>query len=81
MTSVFIQKFKDPVCGMLVNVTDKTPSTTLEGRRYYFCCPRCKHDFMANSRKYFGGRGRLNRWLEKIARANEKEFGGKPSCH
>lgn len=81
MTSTSTQREKDPVCGMMVQVTDESPFCTLRGKRYYFCCSRCRDDFESNSNKYVGGRGRLNRWLEKVARDNEKEFGGKPCCH
>ena len=76
-----VNRVEDPVCGMRFHVTDKTLFSVREGRRFYFCCARCKSDFEADPRKYSGGRGRVNRWLEKVARANERQFKGKPSCH
>ncbi|MBI2889605.1 MAG: YHS domain-containing protein [Nitrospirae bacterium] len=46
------QKAVDPVCGMEVEVTDKTPSVTLEGRTYYFCSEEDMRKFVESPEKY-----------------------------
>ncbi|MFP5320021.1 MAG: XdhC family protein [Acidimicrobiia bacterium] len=36
----------DPVCGMTVEITDRTPSAERDGRTYWFCCPGCRWRFL-----------------------------------
>ena len=43
---------KDPVCGM--NISSRRHSTTVAGRTYWFCSPKCKHDFELNPKQYVG---------------------------
>ena len=35
-----------------LTVTDKTPSTTYKGQRYYFCSEDCKNEFAKNPANY-----------------------------
>jgi xanthine dehydrogenase accessory factor len=39
----------DPVCGMEVTVTARTPSVDYAGQRHYFCCPGCAATFSTKS--------------------------------
>lgn len=45
----------DPVCGMAVRVTDRTPSFAYEGRTYHFCSDFCRTEFAADPQKYLSG--------------------------
>jgi len=47
----------DPICGMTVAVTDKTPLRDFEGKRYYFCADGCGKAFAEKPGEY----------LEKLA--------------
>jgi P-type Cu+ transporter len=42
----------DPVCGMAVHVTDRTPRSEYQGREYYFCSSRCRETFEAAPARY-----------------------------
>lgn len=44
---------KDPICGM--EVDERTAlSSTVNGKRYYFCSPGCKAKFDADPGRYTG---------------------------
>ncbi|MBI5751865.1 MAG: heavy metal translocating P-type ATPase [Hydrogenophilales bacterium] len=45
----------DPVCGMTVDERAAAGNAVCEGKTYYFCSPRCQHEFEANPAKYTGG--------------------------
>lgn len=75
----------DPVCGMEV-IPGKTKLVTVhEGHSYWFCDRACREAFEANPRKYLNPRpkGWLGRFLERLAKANQEEFGRKGGhcCH
>ncbi|HEX6596957.1 MAG TPA: XdhC family protein [Acidimicrobiales bacterium] len=36
----------DPVCGMTVDVNERTPSAERDGKTYWFCCPGCRWRFL-----------------------------------
>ncbi len=36
----------DPVCGMTVEVNERTPSAERDGTTYWFCCPGCRWRFL-----------------------------------
>ena len=36
----------DPVCGMTVEITERTPSAERDGATYWFCCPGCRWRFL-----------------------------------
>ena len=74
-------KIMDPVCGMMVEI-EKSLSSSHAGKEYFFCDPDCKTNFDRQPEKYMEKKGKFGRWLERVARANEEEFGSKPpKCH
>lgn len=44
--------FKCPVSGEIGIVSEKTPFSDLIGKRYYFCCAKCKNAFDTDSKKF-----------------------------
>jgi YHS domain-containing protein len=67
---------------------DQTELVSLhKGRRYFFCAENCRKSFEANPKKYLEAKhrkkkGRLGRYLERMAKINEKEFGcSRHRCH
>ena len=78
----------DPVCGMKVNVNKTDIMTTYQGQDYYFCAEMCRREFEANPKRYREPRPGTckepktwwGRYLERVAKANEKLFGGRPHC-
>ncbi|MCL5061262.1 MAG: AF1514 family protein [Candidatus Thermoplasmatota archaeon] len=42
----------DPVCGMTVNERAAAGSVVHAGRTWYFCSPRCQHEFEAHPAQY-----------------------------
>lgn len=42
----------DPVCGMRVTVTAKTPQAEAGGTVAYFCCPGCRKAFVTDPERY-----------------------------
>jgi len=39
---------KDPICGMTVN-PGTAPSAERDGKKFYFCCDRCREKFASAS--------------------------------
>ena len=78
----------DPVCGMEV-VPGKTRLVSVyHGRSFWFCAPGCRKDFEEDPEKYLASgtpkpKGWFRRYLDRMARANEKQFGasGAKCCH
>ena len=50
--------FQCPVSGELSTVNEKTLFSDVNGKRYYFCCSKCKTNFDANSKKYIKSFGK-----------------------
>ncbi|MCF8033756.1 MAG: YHS domain-containing protein [Desulfarculaceae bacterium] len=70
-----------PVCHMPVDTQRTELVAQREGRLYFFCAPGCRDKFLAQPccDRPQGWWGRL---LERIAKANDKEFGeGGAHCH
>jgi len=44
----------DPVCGMNVEEKSAAANAVYSGTTYYFCSPKCQHEFEANPAKYAG---------------------------
>lgn len=44
----------DPVCGMNVEEKSAAGNAVHSGTTYYFCSPKCQHEFEANPAKYAG---------------------------
>jgi YHS domain-containing protein len=78
----------DPVCGVKVDVNTTDFMTTYQGHDYYFCAEACRRKFEANPKKYPEPRHAIRkepktwwgRYLERVAKSNEKLFGGRPHC-
>jgi Cu+-exporting ATPase len=80
------RKSRDPVCGMMVGDSVSAFKTGYLGRDYFFCSEGCLSAFAGNPDKYLKTkkeRGRFRRFLDRLARANEEEFGssGPQCCH
>ncbi len=77
----------DPVCGMTVGPARKNLVALYDGRSFWFCADACLNAFETNPRKYLTRKspkrkGWFGRYLERLARANEREFGAGPAkCH
>jgi len=72
----------DPVCGMMIDPGKTDLSATFQGDKYYFCAEGCRRAFENRPEKYLKGKGWLGRYMDRLARANEKTFGcGGPKCH
>jgi len=77
----------DPVCGMSVKPARKNLVALYDGRSYWFCADACLSAFESNPEKYLERKspkrkGFFGRYLERLARANEREFGAGPAkCH
>ena len=42
----------DPVCGMEVVISSAKHVAEVDGTRYYFCCPHCRAQFLADPHAY-----------------------------
>lgn len=77
----------DPVCGMEVLPGKTKLVSVYNGRSFWFCAPVCRKDFEENPQKYLESRppkpkGWFRRYLDRMAKANEKAFGtGGAKCH
>jgi len=78
----------DPVCGMEVEPGKTRLVAVYQGHSYWFCSLKCREAFEMNPRKYLEPKpakhkGWLGRYLERLSKANQKEFGsgGPPRCH
>ena len=78
----------DPVCGMKVAPNKTDLMTTYQGQDYCFCAEACRREFEANPQRYRdpkpanrrGPKTWWGRYLERVAKANEELFGGRPRC-
>ena len=78
----------DPVCGMKVDLHSSEIMTTYEGQDYYFCVETCRREFEAHLERYRetildkskAPKTWWGRYLKRVAKANEKLFGGRPHC-
>ena len=77
----------DPVCGMDVDPRKTKLVSHFKGRSYWFCAEGCRKAFESNPDKYLKEeptkkKGRISRFLQRMAKTNEKEFGcAGPRCH
>ena len=77
----------DPVCGMDVEPGKTTLVSAHRGKRYWFCAEGCRKAFEENPDKYLEPKapkkkGWFGRYLDRMAKNNEKEFGcAGPRCH
>ena len=76
----------DPVCGMSVVPGETKLVSLYNGHSYWFCAEHCREAFEKNPEKYLGRKTAkpkswLGRYLARMAKVNQKEFGsGGPSC-
>lgn len=77
----------DPVCGMDVDPGRTKLISVHKGHSYWFCAEACRRAFEAHPNKYLEPKPAkkkswLGRYLERMAKTNEKEFGcSGPRCH
>lgn len=75
----------DPVCGMYVH-GETALKEEYEGREYNFCAEGCREKFTKDPERYASTdtgekKGWFGRFIERLARANDEEFGPKgPRC-
>jgi len=43
---------KDPICGMMIELTKAAGSSVYQGNTFYFCSPGCKASFDKNPAKH-----------------------------
>ncbi len=71
----------DPVCGMNVAPGENVWTTNHNGKSYWFCARECREAFEKNPGKYLKRKGWFGRFLDRMNRANEEQFGGSgPKC-
>jgi Cu+-exporting ATPase len=82
------KKAVDPVCGMTVDPDRSKLISIHRGYKYYFCAEGCLKSFEADPEKYLKPKpakknGWFGRYLDRMAKINEKEFGkeGPHCCH
>ena len=79
--------FIDPVCGMRVFPSRTKLVSVYEGRSFWFCAESCREAFDQNPARFLEPKppkkkGWARRYLERMSKVNEKEFGCTgPKCH
>lgn len=82
-----LTKTIDPVCGMEVESGRTKLVSVYKGHSYWFCADGCRRAFEADPEKYLKPKpakkkGWFGRYLDRMAKTNEKEFGcAGPRCH
>jgi YHS domain-containing protein len=72
---------RDPVCNMTVDQTKTQFISDHKGQEYYFCSKACKIKFENDPSQYIKQKGVLARFLDWIARGNERSYHGHaPDC-
>ena len=77
----------DPVCGMEVEPGRTKLVALYKGKSYWFCAEGCRKAFETDPGKYLETkpakkRGWFGRYLDRISKISEKEFGcDGPTCH
>jgi YHS domain-containing protein len=81
MTATTDAKSQDLVCGMDVNPSEDAWMTSYAGTDFHFCSESCLDAFKKNPAKYLKPKGFFARFLDRLARTNQLEFGqGGPGC-
>ena len=71
-----------PICMMQVDPQSRPRTLRWEGKEKYFCSESCRDKFLQSRCSCQPEKGRWGRWLDRVARSNEKQFGKKgPCCH
>jgi len=74
----------DPICGMDVREEGARHILHFERETIYFCSKICQETYTQQSgkRKSSAKKGPLGRFLEKLAKQNQKSYGDTPpKCH
>lgn len=72
---------QDPVCGKTVSIAEQSVFCSYKGREYHFCSSDCQSVFEKKPNQYLKPKGLIGRFLERLARSNQEQFGDKgPSC-
>lgn len=74
----------DPICGMDVSEEGAEHMLHFAHETLYFCSKTCKETYaqQAGLAKPAAKKGVIGRLLEKLAKANDQSYGGKPpKCH
>lgn len=75
---------KDPICGMDVKEESAAHLLHFAHETLYFCSEQCKQTYaqQAGIAKPPAKKGLFARFLEKLAKGNAQDYGGKPpKCH
>ncbi|TFH66070.1 MAG: YHS domain-containing protein [Candidatus Zixiibacteriota bacterium] len=75
---------KDPICGMDVREENALHLLHCEHETLYFCSNKCKeiYNLKTGKKKPLKKKGRIAKFLDKLAKDNEQSFGGTPpKCH
>lgn len=81
MEATRVTTARDPVCGKMVSLAEHSVFCSYKGREYHFCSSDCRSVFEKKPDKYLKPKGLIGRFLERLARSNQAQFGGKgPSC-
>lgn len=71
----------DPVCGMKVAAEKDDITYEHNGKTYRFCARGCRDAFEKNPGKYLKKKGWFGRFLDRMGKANEEQFGKSgPTC-
>lgn len=70
----------DPVCGMEVAEQGAEHSLLLDHETVYFCSHQCQQSYLRDHGGKVAKQGFLARFLTKLAKDNNKTYGGKPPC-
>jgi YHS domain-containing protein len=74
-------KPRDVVCGMDINPAENVWMTSYGGDDFHFCSEPCLDAFKKNPSQYLKSKGFFARFLDRLARSNQREFGhGGPGC-
>ena len=69
-----------PICQMPVKTDGAKLVAKRDGKLHFFCAPGCRDKFLAGGRAA-KPKGRWGRFLDRLAKANAKEFGSSgPTC-
>ena len=72
---------RDPVCSSVMEESKAPFTWPYKNKTYFFCCTGCLESFKNDPKKYIG-RTWWQRFLNRLADSNAKEFGDKkPTCH
>jgi YHS domain-containing protein len=66
---------RDLVCGRIIRPEEMAFFCSYKGRKYHFCSSDCRNVFEKKPDKYLKPKGFVARFLERLARSNQEQFG------